>query len=348
MTFDAAPPDAFTTEPPQIGEAEARDLARDLFGVTGRVAKLASERDANFHVAAEGGPGFVLKVGNAAEDPAITEFQTRALRHIAARAPGLPVPLVHRSRDGADEARHTIAAGSLHVVRLLTYLPGEPQHRTLPSPAQASGLGRCLAALGCALRDFRHPAADHDILWDLKRAVRLRALLPSVAPAHRARVAHALDRFEAEVLPRLGGLRRQVVHNDLNPHNVLVDPTAPHRVVGVLDFGDLVETPLVCDVAIAAAYQVGCPDMPGQIASFVGAYHAVSPLTHDEIDVLPDLVALRQATTLLIAGWRADLYPGNRSYILRNAPRAAAALDRLDAIGRPAILTRLRQACALE
>ena len=49
-----------------------------------------------------------------------------------------------------------------------------------------------------------------------------------------------------------------------------------------------------------------------------------------------------------IAGWRADLYPENRGYILRNAPRAAAALDRLATIGRPAMLTRLRQACALE
>lgn len=348
MTADAVIPDAFTTQAPQIGEAEARQLARDLFGLTGGIAKLASERDANFHVAAEGGPGFVLKLSNAAEDPAITDFQTRALRHIEARAPGLPVPLVHRSRAGADQTRHRIAAGTQHVVRLLAYLPGEPQHRTPPSPAQAAALGRCLAAIGLALRDFRHPAADHDILWDLKRAARLRALLPCVAPAHRALAGHALDRFEAEVLPRLAALRRQVVHNDLNPHNVLVDPAEPHRVVGVLDFGDMVDTHLVCDVAVAAAYQVGGPDMPGQIASFVGAYHAVSRLTPEEIDVLPDLIALRQAMTLLIAGWRAELYPENRDYILRNAPRAAAALDRFGAVGRPAILARLRQACALE
>ncbi len=343
-----AQPAVLVTSVPQLGETEAAHLARDRFGILGRMVRLSSERDSNFHVTAEDGRAFVLKVSNAAEHPAITNFQTAALRHIEARAPGLPVPLVCPTVDGDDEVAVTLKAGTQHVVRLLTYLDGEPLYRVVQSLPQAANLGRCLASIGLALRDFRHPAADHDLLWDLKGAARLRPLLSHVTEACRALATRGLDHFEAEIAPRLAGLRRQVVHNDLNPHNVLVHPADPARVTGVLDFGDMVNTHLVNDVAVAAAYQVGCPDMLCQIATFVGAYHAVSPLEADEVDVLVGLIGLRQIMTLAIAGWRASLYPENRAYILRNEPPAAAALERLAAIGRPAILSRLRAACELE
>lgn len=345
MTLAAARSAVLTTDVPHVDEAEAAHLARDRFGVAGRASRLPSERDGNFRIAAPDGRSFVLKLSNAAEDPAITGFQTAALRHIAARAPGLPVPLVRPSVDGTDMTVVTVAAGTRHVVRLLTYLRGEPLHRAAPSPAQAANLGRCLAGIGLALRDFRHEAADHDLLWDLKGAARLRPLLPHVADDRRALATRGLDRFEADVLPRLAGFRHQVVHNDLNPHNVLVDPADPTRVTGVLDFGDMVDTPLVNDVAVAAAYQARDPDMLGRMAALVGAYHAVAPLRPEEVEVLGDLIALRQIMTLVIAGWRASLYPDNRAYILRNEPRTAAALEALEAIGRPAILARLRAAC---
>lgn len=39
--------------------------------------------------------------------------------------------------------------------------------------------------------------------------------------------------------------------NDFNMDNVLVDPALPSRISGVLDFGDMVHTPLICDMAIA-------------------------------------------------------------------------------------------------
>ena len=49
-------------------------------------------------------------------------------------------------------------------------------------------------------------------------------------------------------MPRL---RAQVVHNDLAPTNVLVDDRL--AVTGIIDFGDLTRTALICDLAIAAA-----------------------------------------------------------------------------------------------
>lgn len=344
-----ARPSIMNTSAPPIDEAEAEALVGRVFGVDAQARMLTSERDRNFQMVADDGRAFVLKVTNAAEDPGVSHFQTAALRHIEAVRPELPVPKICPSREGEYEVVARIAAGSDHLVRLLTYLPGEPLYRTESSPAQVGNLGRCLAELGLALRGFRHPAAAHDILWDLKGAARLRPTLAHIADEHRRSLADAaLSRFETAILPRLPGFRSQVVHNDFNPHNVLVDARHPATVTGVLDFGDMVETPLVVDVAVAASYQVEGTDPLGRAAAFVGAYHAVSPLRREEIDVLFDLIALRQAMTVTITEWRATLYPDNRAYILRNQPRAAAALETLDRIGREAGTARLRQACDME
>ena len=62
---------------------------------------------------------------------------------------------------------------------------------------------------------------------------------------------------------------------------------------GVLDFGDMVLTPLVNDVAVAAAYQAEGEDAMGRVCcALVAAYHAHRPLQEHEIDGLFDRIAL--------------------------------------------------------
>jgi hydroxylysine kinase len=349
VSADATLDALLVTTAPQVTEKDASAIASRAFGVSAAARVLTSERDKNFHLWAEDGREFVLKITNAAEDRNVSNLQTEALRHIQVSDPCLPVPRVCATVDGRFETVAAFGEGPSHLVRLLTFLPGEPLYKTTPSHRQVVALGRALASLGLALRNFTHPAATHELLWDLKRASKLRILLPHVSDApRRRRVADALDRYERRVQPRIAQLRSQVVHNDFNPHNVLVDPADPTRVTGLLDFGDIVDTPLVNDVAIAASYQVEGEDPLGRVAAFVAAYHSVCPLTPDEVDSLFDLITLRQAMTVAITEWRASLYPDNKAYILRNQPRAASALEFLEGVGREKGGARLRQACDME
>ena len=198
-------------------------------------------------------------------------------------------------------------------------------------------MGRMAARLSVGLQGFSHPAANHVLQWDIKQAARLRPLLPHIDPDIRSLATEVLDRFDRDLAPLLPGLRAQVVHNDLNPHNVLVDPHDPTRITGVLDFGDMVETPLICDAAVAAAYQINPADARASLHAFAAAYHANLPLTAQEIRLLPDLTATRMLTTLAIASARAARYPGNAPYILRNVPAAAAGLLALSAAPRTAL-----------
>lgn len=308
-----------TSAPPVLTDAEAAALAKAHFGIVGTLRRLTSERDLNLHIATLAG-GYVLKLANPAEPFAVTDFQTRALLHL--ESSGLPVPRVVRSLSGATEV--VLPQGTL---RLLTYLEGMPQHLAPPSPVQRRAMAAMAARLTLGLQGFDHPAARHVLQWDIKNAAALRPLLPCIADAGlRAIATQTLDRFEAEVAPALPHLRWQVVHNDLNPHNVLVSPDDPAVIAGVLDFGDMVFTPLVCDLAVAASYHCDPTAPLDSLIDFARAYHPVLPLTPAEAGLLPDLVAARMLTTLAITSARAARYPENAPYILRNFPSARDGL----------------------
>ena len=118
---------------------------------------------------------------------------------------------------------------------------------------------------------------------------------------------------------------------------------------GIIDFGDMVFGALINDVAVAAAYLVtNDADPLALICRFVTAYHATPPLEREEIALLPDLIATRHAMTCAITAWRADRYPDNAAYILRNLDAAVLGLDTLSRLGQPAIETRLLEACGLD
>ena len=319
----AALPEAavLTAAPAPVATAWAADLARRRYGLRGRIEPLTGERDANFLLTGEdGGARRMLKLSHPDEDPVVADFQTRALLHVARSDPGLPVQRLLPDVDGAVSSIVTDAEGRPRVARLFSYLEGLPMPRAPRSAAQRGSTARLLARLDMALAGFDHPAGERELPWDVQRADRVRPLLVHIAdPVRRALAETALDDFEYGVKPSLAALRRQPIHNDFNLSNLLVDPAAPSRVAGILDFGDMVHAPLVDDLAVAASYQIDEEEGAlATLARFAADYHAVSPLTGAEMRVLPGLVRARLAMVVAISGWRAARQPGNADYLLRN------------------------------
>jgi Ser/Thr protein kinase RdoA (MazF antagonist) len=338
------------TPAPCISEARAAAILSESFGIEGQLEALASERDTNFHVSS-GNDEYVLKIANSAEDAGVTEFQNRALLHIAQVNPECPVPRVVNARNGDQMISISGDDGRVHKARVLSWLQGTQPRHAKAGTSVARPLGLALAQLGLALEGFKHESSDYSLLWDLKNGARLRQLLrhmddPGIHPI----CTGVLDRFETEIEPVLPGLRWQVIHNDLNPGNALVDPESPERVTGIIDFGDMVYSPLIVDVAVACAYLVK-EDVDGDalndVESFLQAYTGLRPLKEDEVDVLYGLIVLRKVMTVLISNWRAAMYPENREYILRNADSARESLRDMHDRPSGSVTERLKQACQL-
>jgi 4-aminobutyrate aminotransferase-like enzyme/Ser/Thr protein kinase RdoA (MazF antagonist) len=337
--FVEALADPLLAPPPAFGVREATGIAERVFGVSGTLSALASERDQNFRVEDAAGRSFLLKISNPADDAPVVQMQTEALLHVALQDPELPVMRVLRTRDGAHWAEVPGPGGRIHLVRLFTFLDGRNPQATELDQEAVHAWGSVVARLGRALRGFFHPAAGYEILWDLKRAPGLRPLLAHVRhPQRRDAVERVLDRFDDRVRSVLPALRAQVIHNDMSLDNVLVDEAG--RITGIVDFGDMTHTALVCDLAVALADVLdGRRDALDVAAAMIAGFVSVTPLEDEEASILGDLVATRAAAAIVISAWRLELYPENREYVSsfdEGAWRFLRLLEDagLDAVGR--------------
>lgn len=319
------------SQPPEVSPEFAERLAQEHFGIScPEVELLTAERDQNLRLRDREGRQWVMKIANPGEARDTTDFQTSALCHLEEVDPDLPVPRVRRTLQGATGIAATLPDGRQSLVRVLTWVHGQPLVHAPKSSQQRRNLAVCLARLGRALASFSHSAQDDYLQWDISHIDRVASLLPAIDDEKiRGHVADVLEDFETKLRPAAVRLRRQVIYNDLNFHNVLVEAGNPDRIAGIIDFGDIVAAPLINDLAVAASYQFGSDGNRQHTGEFIGAYHGELPLHDEEIRLLPHLIETRLALTLLITGYRAKRHPENAGYILRNNLPARAALNEL-------------------
>ncbi|NKJ02833.1 phosphotransferase [Novosphingobium sp. SG707] len=336
-----------TTQPPQLTPQDAQVLARRFYGRDLMALDLSGERDRNFKMVGQDGSQYLLKVSNPAEARDIVNLQTCVLNYLAGKASGLSVPRPVAALDGSYEVPITLDDGRASILRMLTFLPGMPLGQSTRTTAQRRALGQTLARLDQALEGFTHPAAQHDLLWNVAAAHRLTDMIDSIAaPSGRRLVQHFMARYQAETLPQLQSLRGQVIHNDYNLGNVLVNPVQTDQIAAIIDFGDVIHAPLVGEIATAAAYQMADEADPLlSAAEIIAGFHEVLPLNKAEQAIMLDLITARFMITVLITEWRAARYPENREYIMRNNGLAWAGLDHIAGLSRDEASCQLLQFC---
>ncbi len=329
---------------PAVSLAQAAGLAGTHFGLRGAITQLAGERDRNFKIREADGRIWVLKVGHPADPAGLSDLQRDVLLTVAETDPALPVPRVRETLDGTAEALWMPPGSNPGAppcrVRAYSYLAGHPLHGVSTSTVLRGELGSVLGRLGRALSGFVHPAAHHDLIWDASRVTRIAELID---PAD-TQVRGALDHVAEHTLPRLAGVRHQVIHNDANPHNVLATPDG-ERIVGLIDFGDVIWAPVPQEIATAAAYQLADASAGLEAClDLVRGYHTEYPLTEAEAATVFDLMMARLVLVVVITGWRAEQHPRNRDYILRNHRRARLGLERAMSIPCAVATEAIRQA----
>jgi hydroxylysine kinase len=298
---------------------------------TGILEPLGGERDRNFKLTRSDGSALLVKLSHPAEDPAIIDFENATLLHLEAMSPGLPVPRLVPTVNESVSVTHLCDDGRPCSMRVTTFLTGQPMSEEDSEAGGMRELGVASARLNRALIDFSHAADRRSLLWNLREASQLRELLAELPDDVVRRSAEtALDRYEVDAAARFAAFDDQVIHNDLNPHNVLFDPVIRGRLTGIIDFGDILRAPRLHEIATACAYRVNAgPDPLWGTIQFLSGYQTIFPLTDDEIELLPVMISARMAMSLLIGGWRARREPENASYVLRNSGAVREGLETL-------------------
>ena len=325
---------------PQFAIPEAVQFAREIFGLSATAAALPSERDQNFLLATAAGEKYVLKIAKSDEERAVLEFQNAVLRHVAERAPRLALPRLQSTPNGEEIAQARDRRGRPYFLRLFGWLEGQMLAEALPhADSLLASLGSMMGRLDRALQGFTHPAMGRELLWDVRLAGLALEHLPLLPRVQRDVILEFMTAWRG-----IGwsGLRHSVIHGDANDYNVLV---RDGLVAGVIDFGDIVHSAVVCDLAIAVAYAMLDKPRPLDAAAIiVRAYHEQFPLTAAELDALYPLITARLCMSLCYAAYNARAKSGDAYQQVTAAPGWNLLLQ-LAATPPELALTTLRAAC---
>jgi len=321
---------------PQLTKKQAEELFSNWFEKAVFLNPLSSERDQNFLFKDKNQTRFVLKVSNSKESFEVLDFQNKGLEHLESNT-NLNIPKIIPDKNNQIISQLEVNKKK-HFLRVVSYVEGIPvgdAKEPKSSKDLYNNMGAFLGLLGKGLKDFSHKGANHKLLWDVKETESLFDILEFIENQDKRNLAqNVLENFSIKIRPKLDKLRTQVIHNDMNPDNLLVKENNPQLVSGIIDFGDMVNTPLVNDLAVAASYQaVKQKDLFMGACDLLAGYQDEYPLTETEISLLPGLIINRITMTLVISEWRAAEHPENRDYILGAVEQTWAALQDIIAKG---------------
>ena len=216
---------------------------------------------------------------------------------------------------------------------MLSYVDGVVYSRGEKSLPLYRDAGRFLGQLSQSLQDFSHPASHRaGYLWDLDNVIGCRAHLEDIDDsATRERIGRLFEHYQTCVAPRLRGLRKAVIHGDANQHNFIIDRDHRQRMHGLIDFGEMMHSTQVNELAIALAYLLlGETDIGAAANAVIDGYCAEFALADEELAVLYELVAMRLVTSIVMSSNEATIYPDNSNYILTSQAEGQALLQRLE------------------
>lgn len=317
---------------PKISSETAQQWASDIYGIETKACPLPGYVDCNFRLERPDGSLSVLKIafdeGNSSE----LQGQVEALRHLERGSLHSIIPRVIPDLEGRAISTASDSLERRYLVRLVSFLNGLPLAKFgAGTPQLRLETGRVLGRLDKDLMTFDHPGVHRHIVWDLARLLELRPLLEQVDPEISPLVENGLNRFEKNVHPQLDNLRSSVIHNDVNDHNILVseDLEGNPLLSGVIDFGDILHTITVADLAIACAYlMLDCADPEAACTDVIRGYEQHLPLEPLERQLIPDLIVGRLCASLLMSA-KARLKSPENQYLVVSEQPVAALLKRL-------------------
>ncbi len=333
---------------PALAAEEVSSFVHQFYGLDGTLEPLPAEWDQNFLLDC-GDKKFVVKIANRDHPDDVLELQNAALDWLLAMWKSGLTPEVIRSRDGSGIAEVRAGDGTTWRMRVLTWIPGSP----LASVGELSNhsldeIGFTLGQLDRHLEVFEHTGMNRDLAWDFRNAQWISASTSRIKnPGRRAIVEKILLQYRGLIVPLLDDMPQSVIHNDANDENILLAPDSAgiHNVAGLLDFGDMLRSYTVGELAIACAYIIlGKNDPLGVVGSLAAGYYRSRKLSDSEIHVLFPLVCIRLCVSVTNSAIAIEEDPDNKHRLISDAA-AWEMLEQLQDINWREAEDKLRAAC---
>ena len=210
--------------------------------------------------------------------------------------------------------------GQSYICRHLSFLEGVFWGEAKITHGHLASLGNFLAKMDVHLSDL-HPVEfiAKKLNWDLDQFLVNESLIAHIdEPSQRKLVEYFFLQYKEKVLPQFHALRKSLIHNDANDWNVLVDQ---QKVTGIIDFGDMVYSSTINELAVALTYVLMDRHNPIADASIVvKAYHQIYPLRPEELSVLYYLIAARLCTSVCNSAFTKKIKPDSTYITISERP----------------------------
>ncbi|MCD9583935.1 aminotransferase class III-fold pyridoxal phosphate-dependent enzyme [Tenacibaculum maritimum] len=330
----------------KISTKQAEKILFDLYNIKGSASELPGEVDFNFRIKTSTSESYILKIARPEEDTAYLDFQQQLLQFIEKNGHHLTAPKVIHDKNNSPIATMVDAYGHTRKVRLLTWITGRVWSNVNPQSDQLrNSLGEQCGLLTKALQGFDHPKARRMFVWDINQSLWTTDYLHLFTSSEQQIITKFQKQFQA-AQKSYSQLRKGVVHNDANNHNVIVSKDVLFPTVkAAIDYGDAIYTQIINDLAICCAYAIMHHHDPLEAAlPIVKGYHTHFPLQEKELEHLYVAIAMRLIITVTKSAINKIKEPDNY-YLLISEKPAWEVLKKWDLIHHEFATYSFRTAC---
>ncbi|HEX2846192.1 MAG TPA: aminotransferase class III-fold pyridoxal phosphate-dependent enzyme [Chitinophagaceae bacterium] len=302
-----------------LHQESVQQIAKAYYNIDATATALNGYEEQNFLLRATDGKKYIFKAANGNINLAFINAQIAVTQHLA-KTPVQPFFQEYLLNKEGAVVSFCTQGDEMYHVRVLSFLEGnfwvEEKEKTM---ALYESLGTFLGSMDKALEGLYHEAVERSYEWDISRAADAEKDLHHIHDHEKRRAAsYFLLQFQTEIAPHLSSLRKACIHNDANDYNVLVQSG---RVSGLIDFGDMVWSALINNLAVACTYAMLHTDDPVSVAAhIVKSYHQQYPLTIQETDILYYLIAARLCISVTQSAEKASHNSDNEHHFLTEQP----------------------------
>jgi 4-aminobutyrate aminotransferase-like enzyme/Ser/Thr protein kinase RdoA (MazF antagonist) len=338
-----------TSNEPSLSTQAILSLLKLHYKLSGTLTDLPSYIDLNRKLVTKSGKTFVVKIANAATPFQEIDLENKAMRYLAANKNrcSFNTPDIISSTNKQDIVAVSDANQRICFLRVITFLDGDLWAQAETSDTcYAKSLGRHLGQLNKTLKNFEHRGGHRYLEWDIKQSniIIQRYIHALQTQKQKQIVTNILQDFDNQVLPNTAKLPHQIIHNDANDYNMLVDQEK-QELIGIFDFGDMLYTYRIAELAIAGAYAVmGHPDPESLLTNMFTSYHQQFKLTEIESQVFLTLIKARLAVSVCKSAYAFQKNPENE-YLIISQQGAWDAIDALNHIDSLSFSIKLNARC---
>ncbi len=291
----------------------------NYYGIEVKASVLNGYDELNFLLTEKSGKKNILKVSNSSHDYFFLEAQVKILQHLSKSDLAAEFQVYTLNKKG-ETLTEIIVEETTYYIRILSFLEGSfwveapEKNKTL-----FENLGSFLGKMDKNLKGFKHPGMHRHYTWDISTARDANYKMNYIQDAAKKRIAdYFMLQFETEVLPTLSSYRQAYTHNDANDYNVLVKGD---KIAGLIDFGDMVYTALINNVAVACTYAMLHQSDPLSAAVLVvKGYHSAYAIDEKELSILYYLIAARLCISVTQSAYNGSLDTKNEHHFITEKP----------------------------